>query len=333
MTIWKGILSAFGMIVLILDSRCALAGATEGITLCLQTVLPTLFPFFVLSTMLTAAVPSPPHWLSRLLRISPNASGPLLAGLLGGYPIGAKAVSQAYVDNQLSKEEAQRLLPVCNQCGPSFLFGTCAAVLGDIRQCLLLWGIMIISAMITARVIYAGAETIQISPVRRSITLSEAVRQAVSSMAIVCGWIILFRIFYRFMNRWMLWRFSIDIQIAIAGLLELANGCADLWQASTPSQAFLICGMVTSFGGLCVTLQTLSVVHPDINRRYYFPGKVLQCSLCVIITSFLQGQIGKITWIFAGIGGLCVIILKKGKKTVAFSQTAVYNSSIKNARI
>ena len=41
------ILAALGMIVLILDAKTALSGAREGIDLCMRTVIPALFPFFI----------------------------------------------------------------------------------------------------------------------------------------------------------------------------------------------------------------------------------------------------------------------------------------------
>ena len=41
--------AAAGILVLILDSRTALAGAAQGLSLCLKTVIPSLFPFIFLS--------------------------------------------------------------------------------------------------------------------------------------------------------------------------------------------------------------------------------------------------------------------------------------------
>ena len=40
---------SLGMLALILDGRTAIEGARQGIGLCLRTVIPSLFPFFVLS--------------------------------------------------------------------------------------------------------------------------------------------------------------------------------------------------------------------------------------------------------------------------------------------
>ena len=45
-----------GMAVLILDSKTALTSARDGIQLCLQTVIPSLFPLVVLSGILNGAI-------------------------------------------------------------------------------------------------------------------------------------------------------------------------------------------------------------------------------------------------------------------------------------
>ena len=52
--IWTGIAAFTAMLVLILDTKTAIAGAREGITLCLVTAIPSLFPFFVLSGLINS---------------------------------------------------------------------------------------------------------------------------------------------------------------------------------------------------------------------------------------------------------------------------------------
>ena len=47
-----GFAAGAAMLMLILDGRTALTGAAEGIDLCIRTVIPALFPFFVLSPLL-----------------------------------------------------------------------------------------------------------------------------------------------------------------------------------------------------------------------------------------------------------------------------------------
>ena len=122
-----GLGAGIGFLLLILDGRTALAGAAAGIELCIKSVIPTLFPFFVLSDVLICALwggkSSLLRPLGRLFGMPEGAESLLLSAFLGGYPVGTKEVSKACASGQLKKEDALRLLSFCNQPGPAFLFG------------------------------------------------------------------------------------------------------------------------------------------------------------------------------------------------------------------
>ena len=93
------IASFIGLTVLILDGKTAIEGAHNGLEVCFHTVIPSLFPFIFLSSLLTGSltggtlIHSNP--LRRLFRIPNGSEAILLTGLLGGYPIGAKCVNEA----------------------------------------------------------------------------------------------------------------------------------------------------------------------------------------------------------------------------------------------
>ena len=107
------------------------AAAREGVTLCLQTVLPSLFPFFVLSSLLVQS--DVPRLLSRamagvmypLFGVSGAGASALILGLLGGYPVGARTVAELYGRGEIAREEAEQLLAFCNNSGPGFFLGVC----------------------------------------------------------------------------------------------------------------------------------------------------------------------------------------------------------------
>ena len=50
------ILSAGAMFLLIMNTKTAISGASAGIELCLKVLIPSLFPFFVVSTYLNASM-------------------------------------------------------------------------------------------------------------------------------------------------------------------------------------------------------------------------------------------------------------------------------------
>ena len=132
------------------------AAAREGVALCLQTVLPSLFPFFVLSSLLVQS--DVPRLLSRamagvmypLFGVSGAGASALILGLLGGYPVGARTVAELYGRGEIAREEAEQLLAFCNNSGPGFFLGVCGtAVFGSARAGAYLYLIHVGAALVT----------------------------------------------------------------------------------------------------------------------------------------------------------------------------------------
>lgn len=277
---FPGIAAAVGMLILILDGKTALSGAYQGMELCIRRVIPSLFPFFVLSGVIVST-----FWGCQMpvkIPILPRGAESLLVtGFLGGYPVGAQSVAQAYRNGQLSKSQAERMLLFCSNAGPSFLFGILGSLFPSIGYCWALWGIHIASALLAARIL--PSETCRVSlRSGKPVTLSEALSQAVKIMASVCGWIILFRIVISFLERWFLWMLDRRWQVFITGLLELSNGCVALSDIQDCPQRFLMCSVLLALGGVCVTMQTVSVTQ-GLSLRYYFPGKGLQAVFSALL--------------------------------------------------
>lgn len=287
-----GIAAAFGIALLILDSKTALAGAQSGVELCIRTVIPSLFPFFLFSILLTTSLMGRSisflRPVCRLCRIPEGAESILIAGFLGGYPVGAQCVSQAYGAGQLTHTDARRLVCFCNNCGPAFMFGMAAALFSEWWAPWSLWGIHMISALCVGALIPgdAGNCTVQSSV---AVSPVQALTQSVRIMAGVCGWVVIFRVLIVFLDRWFLWYLPAEVQVAISGLLELSNGCMALYNIGDTGLRFILCAGFLSFGGLCVTMQTYSVVSTGVDRSLYFPGKVLHCCISLILASLAQG--------------------------------------------
>ena len=85
----------FAGLALILDSRCAAEAAREALSLCARTLIPGLFPLLVVAGMLVPGLSGlRMETLSRLLGLPRGGEGIWLLGLLGGFPVGAAAISQ-----------------------------------------------------------------------------------------------------------------------------------------------------------------------------------------------------------------------------------------------
>lgn len=145
---------AFGVLVLAVP-EAATRGFAGGTALCLQSVLPALFPFFVVCELLTAAPP-----LAVLLRPMQRVLGlesaetarALLLSWVGGYAVCARLAGQLYGAGRITLRDAA-LLQVLGCCsGPGFVIGCVGgALLGNVRL-----GVVLYAAQIGAN-LGAGA--------------------------------------------------------------------------------------------------------------------------------------------------------------------------------
>ena len=119
------------VILLLLFLLCypaeALAAARNGLKLWLETLLPTLLPFMILTGILVHT-----DWITKILQptapffkvvfgLSPGGAYVFLLGLLTGYPMGAKLTADLYYAGKISRQEAEYLLTFCNNPSPAFL--------------------------------------------------------------------------------------------------------------------------------------------------------------------------------------------------------------------
>ncbi len=321
--LWTGISSAIGLLILILDTKTALSGASEGLELCIRTVIPSLLPFFVLSILLTSALSGECipllRPLGRLCGVKMGAESLLIVGMLGGYPTGAQCVAQAYEDGSLRRQDAERMIAFCNLAGPSFLFGIVAGKFSSSYAPWALWGIHILSALLVSILLVGKAKDTATLRPGKVLTLSDALQRSLRIMGCVCGWIVLFRIVIAFLNRWILWLLPVPAQVAITGILELSNGCCDLGRITDEGLRFIVSSGILAFGGLCVTMQTASVTA-ELSLKPYLIGKLLQVLFSVLLAALLRASkvhIPASFWIAIAfsIAAIVIFLHKKQKKS------------------
>lgn len=286
-----GIASAMTILILILDSKSAFSGISDGLDICIKTLIPSLFPFLLFSNLLTSALSGQPLRLLRplanILHLPMGSESIVGIGFVGGYPVGAQCVGHLYQQGQVTSQQAERMIVVCNQAGPAFIFGVLGSMFSKWYIPWFLWCVQIVSALLTGILLRNNSTTESLHPRTCPTTISGALEKAVKIMALVCAWVMLMRMAITFLERWCFWLIPIPMQAIICGILELSNGCIQLAQLENEGLRFILGSGMLSLGGLCVALQTHSVTT-GISKKIYFPGKLLQCSISLLICCIIQ---------------------------------------------
>ena len=331
--------TAFAAVILILDSKTATIAAAEAVILWLQVVIPSLFPLMVLSMLFTAnfsagnlRILKP---IGRLVGLPPGTESLILTSFVSGYPTGAKCIAQVSQSGALTKADAQILMACFSNAGPSFIFGMISGMFHSHGAPWMIWAIQILSGLCVAMLYRPRNMSDKSHPGGEVLTLTGILQTAIRSMASICGWVLLFRCFLAYLDKWFMNEFPATVRVIIMGLLELTNGCMALEGIELESLRFVVCCVLLSFGGLCVIMQTKSVVG-DLGIIPYIRGKLFQSCFSAIFAAstafflYTQNQYRFLGILFPCIVTISIGVYRKrvenGKISVAFPSIKVYNN-------
>ena len=291
-------LALSGVLVLFLaEAGFVRAAAAEALSLCAGSVIPALFPFLVVSSLLLSLglgellSPMLAGLMEPLFRVDGVGSSALLLGLVGGYPIGAKTAADLYRGGRLSRPEAERLLAFCNNSNPVFLISVLGVgVFGSVRAGVWLWLIHLLSALLTGLLFrnhggparrQAGG-TAAFQAVSLSAAFVAAVRESLSGMLSVCAFVTFFYVLVRPLASLGGW-----LGPVLVGLTELFS----LTPLLRPDRfGFILASAMAGWGGLSVLCQTAAVLEGSgLRLQSCAAGKAVQGLLAGLLAALLAG--------------------------------------------
>lgn len=251
-------LLALGGLLLAFPQRVT-AGFADGMTLCLTSLLPALFPFFVVCNLAVSMVwvPRVLHPLSRFVGFS-SADAPalLLLSWLGGYAVCAQTVARFRQSGRMGPRDSMLALVLGCCSGPGFVIGCIGgSLLGSVQTGVLLYLLQLAANFLAAALLLPWlpapspktTSAIAVPDSRSDLGLSAAISGAVDSCLCVCGCVIFFRILYHLVLP-LLPRIG-WLRALASGCLEISAGCAD----------FAALGVSWAVTGLCLCLSGLSL--------------------------------------------------------------------------
>ncbi len=308
------------ILLLILDSEAAAEAAGKSLALCGKTLIPGLFPMFVLCAVTV------PHLsevriglLARVLGFPAGSEGIYLLGCAGGFPLGAACIAQGVEAGGLRPGDAGRMLGLCSFCGPGFLFGVIGARF-SVAWALALLLIQLETAVVLG-VLWPGPSKAQYCFSGQAPSLPEAVLRSVQSMLSVCAWVVLAGTAAGLLEKRLFPLLPDAAGTLLTGLVELTNGVFSL-DGLPESRQFVLCSLFVCFGGISVLLQIAGLAsQAGIGMKQCIAQKALQGLLGAALA------LGCIR--FGGMVLAAVPILLLGKIAVEISGKVLYNGGRK----
>lgn len=268
-------------------------GATNGLLLWFQTLLPTLLPFMILSNLLirTNCV----FYISRTIRpfiqklfhVSNDACYAVLIGFLCGYPMGAKVVADLYSSGRITRKEGQYLLSFCNNTSPMFIISYIVMQTFKNKELLLVTLLIlflspIVCSFVFRKFYHISTKTDYALQSQNNICFDfqmfdDAIMNGFETITKVGGYMILFSILFKFGKKLP--------TTFLLPLLEISNGIPLIMKMSSNFAVVypFVLGL-TSFGGLCAVAQTNSMIQ---NTGLRILPYIIQKLITALVTSLI----------------------------------------------
>lgn len=277
-TVKTGRLTAFlllwGLVCFALrDPELLAVRIEESLALCVQQVIPVLFPVAAAGGLLTCFT-APPSFLcrpiGRLFRLSDASVGVLLISLVSGFPVGAMLASRLREARRIGQEEASRLACYTNNASAAFLTGCVGGrFFGDVKVGWILWlsstaAALTVGVWMGRRAPHPAPDDGGARPLPTPAALAESLKATAIGMLNLTAFVVFFAVFCAFLDRSLTallpaGDFSAYVQAGAAAFFEITGGLSEIAALSLvlPLRVGLA-GAAVGFGGLSVFMQCMA---------------------------------------------------------------------------
>ncbi len=302
---------AFLCSIIIIMPQASASGVITGLKFCSEILIPSLFPFMVLSSLIiktglsekTGEFFSP--IIKNLFHLPSCTAATIILSLIGGYPTGAIGVNELYRQKKITQKQAEQMLLFTVCAGPAFVLN---AVCAQFSSNKIIGPIILTSQIISA--IFLGAisgifykestSKVENNPKPQQCSLSTALVKscldAANAMFNMCAFVILFSALLNIINQ----SFFIDIifkifdffnisasiiNIIIPVILEVTNGCVAIINNRAPTE---LLAFAIGWAGICVHFQIFSITETiKFSKAKFILCRAIHGVLSTIITHFL----------------------------------------------
>ncbi len=268
---------------------------TSGLKLCIRTIIPSVFPFLIITDLLIRFIKFEKvdfirHAFEKIFRINGAALSVFICGLLAGFPTGARLSLTLYENGKISKDECERLIGISSNASPGYII--CAvggSILGNLRLGALLFFITAFSAILSGAILGTKSSftTNYDIDLGQSYDFALSVKSSALACLNVCAFVTFFSLICGLLEKYVK-----NIVIVLLALPFLEIGASTSYISELyicrPFFCFMLISFCVSFSGACVYSQIKSLLtDSDISMRKYLHIKLLQGGVSILLSAIL----------------------------------------------
>ena len=274
-------------------------GVNEGLNICINIIIPSLFPFMVICNFICL---SPiVNLISNIFRpitkyifrLPSNVGCLIFMSFIGGYPMGAKLISEFLEKKQISKEIANRLLCFCVNAGPAFVITAIGHMIYNNKKI----GVYLLISHILSSIIIGfilglfynknkfNKYNNKIISLNFSNAFVKSVVDAIYSIINISSFVIIFSVIILIIKN--IFKFNNIIINILLSFLEITVGLKDIVKLDN-SLSLLLASFLISFSGLSIICQVFYFIKDyNLDKKKIFIFRIIHGLISVVIIYFI----------------------------------------------
>lgn len=275
-----------------LNPQAMINGVSNGLKVCSTAVIPSLFPFMVLSdfivrSKLSEVIGNVLAPVTRLIFKLPGSAGcAVLMSMVGGYPVGAKMTAQLLENGEISTAQSKRMMLFCVNAGPAFVIGTVGTVIFSSSKAGTILYVSLVASAFVMGIVSRFFDSGSIEIRQKNITfdskvISKSVSEAVNATLGLCAWILIFSCVMPLAEGLPIKK---ELTVWIKILAEVTGGCL----ASASVFPLSIQALIMGWAGFSVHCQIVSYIKATgVRYLHFLLSRLIHGALAATLADFL----------------------------------------------
>lgn len=321
-TVFFTLTSCIFLIILLVYSKDCISLASNGLLIWFNTMIPSLFPFMVLSGFMVRSGLSLKigQWLQPFLgiffRLPSHMLYAIFMGFLCGFPMGAKIVADMLEKEQITVKEGEYLLAFCNNIGPLYMLGYVIPLFGYENTWQVLGFMYLVPLVYGLFLRYIGTykyilsntkkykntinkpllsactyKTVQTQDSNYLFCFQQSLSSAIEQITLLGGCMVFFNCLLIFpqilgavLSKTTTTIYSPLLTAILSSLIEIGGGLQKLSENS--SHISIILALLTIGGLSCITQTYFIIKNTGLKISTYIRHKIIQSCIYIILFNF-----------------------------------------------